>query len=284
MQNRKNFVELKPQRVLRNNAKVIQCKRLKHWKRKCPPSSRFSRIPKKIPKSAASLHTSLHISLPSIPPWKQQTFLSTSSTPWLHFHAHLVQQPPVLPPPQHNFSFFVRKRWQWRWGGWRRWGRLGLRQTGLGCTTTWKGDITPKHHHLPRCFASRNWFLRKTQHPQQGKAPLHSQGCPLLILRQVEDQPDVVRFAAAAGSIIIRKEDIPKNVFNILTEFTTKRSTRLHEYLNLEKFTIPFSLVPAWNGLSWNMSKFNGDLTYLLVCCGKGNSLALGYNWLSFFT
>ena len=42
---------------------------------------------------------------------------------------------------------------------------------------------------------------------------------------QVVDQLDVIRFAAAAGSVIIRKDDIPNEALVILTEAATKNST-----------------------------------------------------------
>jgi len=45
---------------------------------------------------------------------------------------------------------------------------------------------------------------------------------------QVVAQPDVVRFAAAAGSVIIRKDDIPNEALVILTEAATKNSETPH--------------------------------------------------------
>ena len=42
---------------------------------------------------------------------------------------------------------------------------------------------------------------------------------------QVVDQPEVVRFAAAAGSVIIRKDDVPNEAFSILTQAATKNGT-----------------------------------------------------------
>ena len=93
---------------------------------------------------------------------------------------------------------------------------------------------------------------------------------------QVVDQPEVVRFAAAAGSVIIRKDDISNEAFSILTGSTTKNSTLSFPHSHNTKIYIgvnSFNLVEKWNNLSWNNYNFHSDLCILLLSCGKGEIL-----------
>jgi len=85
---------------------------------------------------------------------------------------------------------------------------------------------------------------------------------------QVSDQPDVVRFAAAAGCVIIHRDEVPSEAFDILVEVSTKNSKS--SFILLIYFTFK-NIVRIWNHLSWCDRGFPIDLSFFLLCCGKGN-------------